>query len=482
MSDHGQMTILVADDEPDILAIIRVILRSAGYRVVTASDGLEAVKLAYREMPDGIILDVMMPLMNGYQVCRLLKYDTRTRGIPVVLCTVKSLEMDRLYGMTSGADAYVTKPFEAPQLLAAVQGVLEGRAPRRREEAPHAVETSTDTILSRINLILDQKLREYTILQHLGRAITGTLELNALLTVVLRSVSVDLGYSHGLFLMKTEEGIFAERASVGSGGNESWSGSDAELAGVAGILESGEPAVVSAEEVSAIFPQAIRQRFTGDAVAVIPVRSKGALLAVIMIEGRGISAFPQDVLAFFGMLAGQAALAIENATLYARMVTLSITDGLTGLANYRHYMERSETEFARSRRYGRPLSLIYLDLDHFKEFNDRHGHLNGDEALRRLAVVLRNGLRDADIPVRCGGEEFAVILPETEIDEAVNLAERLRTSVESTWAAEGHLTVSIGVATLTDTMESFQELIKNADQALYQAKQEGRNLVRAIRP
>ncbi len=238
--------------------------------------------------------------------------------------------------------------------------------------------------------------------------------------------------------------------------------------------------MVSAEEASSTLPRLILKHFTGDAMAVVPVSSKGSLLAVILIEGRGMLAFSQDMLAFFGMLAGQAALAIENAMLYARTVHLSITDGLTGLANYRHYMERFETEFARSRRYDRPLSLVYLDLDNFKEYNDRHGHLRGDEALRRLAVVLQSGLRDADIPARCGGDEFAVILPETELDEAVNLAERLRILVESTWAAEGRLTISLGVAAMSAGMQSFEELVKNADLALYQAKQDGRNCVRGV--
>ncbi len=214
--DERPLTVLVADDEPDILAIIRVILRGGGYRVITAADGLEAVKMAYREMPDAIVLDVMMPLMNGYQVCRLLKYDPRTRAIPVVLCTVKSMEMDRLYGMTSGADIYVTKPFEGPRLLAAVQALLEGCSPGKREGTLPGVETSTDAILSRINLILDQKLQEYTILQHLGRAMTGTLDLDALLNVILRSVTIDLGYSHGLFLLSVEGGgWWRRRLSVG---------------------------------------------------------------------------------------------------------------------------------------------------------------------------------------------------------------------------------------------------------------------------
>ncbi len=156
-------------------------------------------------------------------------------------------------------------------------------------------------------------------------------------------------------------------------------------------------------------------------------------------------------------------------------------DSLTQLAKKHHFYERAEEEMARSRRYGRELSLLMIDIDHFKRVNDTYGHITGDETLARVCERIRAHIREADLAGRLGGEEFAILLPETGSEEAFALAERLRKIIGDapieTERAELGLTVSIGVARLNPVVADVAAFIHNADQALYQAKDRGRNRV-----
>lgn len=469
--------ILVVDDEPDILAITRVMLLNAGYRVMTADNGLDAVKIVYQEMPDCIVLDVMMPRMNGYQVCRLLKHDNRTRDIPIILCTVKSLEMDRLYGITAGADYYLTKPFEPGDLLKLINESTRRRSERGERPRPlHGEESSTDAILTEINQLLDYKLREYTILQHVSRAISGTLNIDDLLRIILRSTTTDLGFNRGCFLLLDKKGNIEERYIIGEiGDRDPWKGAIDELPGLKNILEKGIPQLIEYRNMEGIVPPDIMNDLHGE-VAVVPVVAKGKAQGVILVESAN-GACNEDTLGFFLTLAGQAGLAIENAQLYSKTLKLSITDGLTGLYNYRYFMERLEAEFTRALRYDREIALFILDIDHFKDYNDRFGHLKGDEALRKMAAILKKNIREVDALARYGGEEFAVILPETGLDEAVIFAERIRKSVAEEWKKMGGMTASIGVAVINQDVRTAEDLIHKADGALYEAKRKGRNRV-----
>lgn len=171
----------------------------------------------------------------------------------------------------------------------------------------------------------------------------------------------------------------------------------------------------------------------------------------------------------------------ERKATEAKLRELATTDSLTGLNNRRRFMELSEREFARSVRYERPLAMFMLDIDHFKDVNDTYGHDVGDDVLRSLAETAVMALRGADILGRLGGEEFGVLLPETDESSAMEVAERLRRSIENTSISTREhtlkITVSIGVSTLKKDTSSVQDLLKHADVALYDAKQSGRNRV-----
>jgi diguanylate cyclase (GGDEF)-like protein len=222
---------------------------------------------------------------------------------------------------------------------------------------------------------------------------------------------------------------------------------------------------------------------------------------MVLVETKVERHWTEDEIALASALAEQAAVAIERARLYKRVQEQAITDGLTGLFNHRYFYERLDQEVARARRYGTPVSLLMVDIDDFKAFNDRHGHLAGDAVLRQLAGVFRDELRQSlDIAARYGGEEFAIILPNTpmvpaadaqlEMDLAGKLprlrdgeevAERIRRRVSET-PFTGHdrpalsrITVSIGVAVFLNRTASVEELVSNADAALYKAKRGGKD-------
>ena len=194
-----------------------------------------------------------------------------------------------------------------------------------------------------------------------------------------------------------------------------------------------------------------------------------------------------DDMLVLAAVSSELVVAVENSQLYQLTKRLSITDELTGLNNYRFLQQRLDQEYERANRYNRYLSLLMLDIDHFKEFNDAHGHIAGDRALADLAGVLMTCVREVDIVARYGGEEFGIILPETDAAGAFVVAEKIREAVSmfDFADAEGerdcHMTVSIGVATFPVHALEREDLLRQADDALYQAKHFGRDRVRAPR-
>jgi diguanylate cyclase (GGDEF)-like protein len=183
------------------------------------------------------------------------------------------------------------------------------------------------------------------------------------------------------------------------------------------------------------------------------------------------------------VLAAQAASAIENARLFSHVQHLAATDAVTRLFNRHHFFELAEREFRRARRYTRPLTLMMIDLDHFKVINDTYGHAAGDETLFSIARCIHQELRETDILGRYGGDEFTAILPETEIEQAQSIARRLcgqleRLKVKASPKSSGEITASIGIAGLHAEDERLSNLLEHADRALYAAKQAGRNCER----
>jgi diguanylate cyclase (GGDEF)-like protein len=184
------------------------------------------------------------------------------------------------------------------------------------------------------------------------------------------------------------------------------------------------------------------------------------------------------------LFADQAALAIEKARLYAEVQRLATVDEVTGLLNRRGLWEFGRREFERSRRFSRPLAVIFLDIDHFKQVNDTYGHAIGDQVLRTLCDRLRANTREVDVVARYGGEEFVILLPEVETPLATQVAERLRRSMAEAPAVTDQgpvkVSISLGVVQMRNEIHDLATLIDLADQAMFAAKQNGRNRVEVL--
>lgn len=213
----------------------------------------------------------------------------------------------------------------------------------------------------------------------------------------------------------------------------------------------------------------------------VPLFVRGTIIGLLTIDSRTIGAYDEDDAGLAQAFATQAAVAIENARLFEKVQHLAITDPLTELYNRRHFFELARREFYRARRYGTPMSLLMLDVDDLKLVNDTFGHQIGDQLVEFIGAQCRNQLRQADIPSRYAGDEFIIALPETTLEGAVQVAQRIREQTSQGFMADGQnlvpAAVSIGVSELDSSCFSLETLINRADQALYSAKQAGKNQV-----
>ncbi len=218
----------------------------------------------------------------------------------------------------------------------------------------------------------------------------------------------------------------------------------------------------------------------------VPLIRHDEFIGLMAIDSYRPNAYTQDDASLASSFANSAAIVIENARLFKQTQQMALTDTLTGIYNRRYFYELAQKEFARSKRYQNPMSIILIDIDHFKNVNDQNGHLAGDQVLMQFVQRIQDELRTSDILARFGGEEFIILLPETNLEDATLVAERLR-EVTAQYpfllvTAQTFITISLGVSCFRFTTPSLDHLIDESDKALYEAKQFGRNLVRTWRP
>ncbi len=306
---RGEPYILIVEDESNSRLLLETYLGDEGYSVKSARSGEEALKIVDEDKPSVIILDIILPGMNGYEVCKILKHSVTTSFIPVILVTALRGNEERIQGLDAGADDFISKPFNRIELLTRIKSLLR---------------------IKSLHEALEQKIAELEVAK-------------------------------------------------------------------------------------------------------------------------------------------------------SKLRKLAVTDGLTNLFNYRAFRNQLRLEISRSKRFNLPLSLLIMDLDHFKIYNDQFGHPSGDRVLKKFSDILRKNIREIDYLARYGGEEFVLILPGTEKKYGGLVAEKLRRLIEHTRFPNedklptGRITMSVGVASYPQDAQEEESLIRLTDQALYQAKRNGRN-------
>jgi two-component system cell cycle response regulator len=461
----SQGYILVVDDDPSICDTLTTMLQYKGYRTTVARNGREALAIAREDPPDLVLLDVMMPEVDGLQACRAFKQDPALADVRVLMVTARNGREDVVLALDAGASDYVTKPFFIDELVARIRTNLEVK---RYNDDMAAMLRISQAVSS--SLDIDRVL--YTIVSELAEVVQSDR------ASLIKIVDHQSGY-----VVATQD--------------------DPDLRNFRINLEiypeiqraSGEQRVVVVEDTHAdpLMSEVLDQLPTRKSVLIVPLQVMHEELGNYVLQSsREYRPYMESEIKFAQVVASAAANGLANAALYEqvesdnqRLTRLANTDDLTGLYNHRHFYQRLEEEYKRAERYSSDLSLILLDLDHFKLINDTAGHPQGDAVLRELSTVLHRTTRETDLLARYGGEEFAMLLPETHLAGAFQQAERLRRQIKAHYfeALLGKpLTISCGVACLPFSQDSFKAprhrqdaLIAWADQALYTAKRGGRD-------
>ena len=466
------MKILSVDDNADNRYLLEILLTAYGHEVISAANGMEALDKLRQYPADLIVSDILMPRMDGYRLCRACKQDEALRKIPFVFISSSyTEEKDEKFALGLGADAFIRRPIEPDALMNIIDTVL---AKDRSAPRPHVAKEEAGFLADYAERVVN-KLEEKV----------ADLETE----IAARK--------------KAEEALRRERALVGR---------IAETSPVGILVVDHEGRITfanaNAEKVLGLPREEIVRR-THDApdwhitdLAGNPVPQADLPVNRVMSGGQpvydiqhafawpngrrqvllSISASPLFDQA--GEIEG-VVVALEDITERKRMEQelerQARTDALTSAASRRHFFARAEEAIRLSRRYSRPLSLLMLDLDHFKLVNDTYGHHVGDLVLKAMVKVAWETLREVDVLGRIGGEEFAILLPETDAEHAFQVAERLRQAVADAKVpfngGSVAFTVSIGSATLVDRDATIDVFLNRADGALYEAKRTGRNRV-----
>jgi two-component system cell cycle response regulator len=450
--------ILVVDDNPLNVKLLAAKLTHEYYIVSTAENGLEALRKIENEKPDIILLDVMMPELDGFETCRRLKADAATVHIPIIMVTALSDTADRVKGLEVGADDFLTKPINDLALMARVRSLLRLKAVmdewRSREatsntfaaRAPLDEASHAAYVGSKVLLLEDSASEQTSIAQ------------------VLSNIFVNVFFASTI----------SEAASMAQTGNYDMVFASLDLKTEDGLL---------------ICPQ-LRTHNATRQLPIVLLANANEMVRV----AKGLDLGANDYLLYpldNNELIARTRTQLKHKHHYERLrrnyedsLALALVDPLTGAFNRRYLDAHMPRIIERTISGNKPLSILMIDIDHFKDINDRFLHANGDIVLRETVDRITNSLRPTDLIVRMGGEEFAVIMPETDIGTAMAVGERLRQRIaRDPFVLPGigkstNVTVSIG-ATYIEGMarEDADTLIKYADAALYYAKQNGRDRV-----
>ncbi|MBY5519075.1 PleD family two-component system response regulator [Rhizobium leguminosarum] len=448
--------ILVVDDIPANVKLLEARLLAEYFDVMTAADGYTALAICERNQVDLILLDIMMPGIDGFEVCERLKASQKTAHIPIVMVTALDQPTDRVRGLKAGADDFLTKPVNDLQLISRVKSLLR-------------LKTLSDELRIRADTAHTMGIDDLT------RAGEGRADETAQVLLVdgransqERIIKALKPVADVLALSDPQAALFEAAESV------------FDLVIVNANFDDYDPLRLCSQLRSLE-----RTRF----LPILIITEQGADEMVVRALDLGVNDYiirPVDPNELVARSLTQIRRKRYNDRLRASVkqtIELAVTDPLTGLYNRRYLDNHLNVLFNRSMARGRPLSVLITDIDRFKHVNDTYGHDGGDEVLREFSSRVRSTIRGADLACRYGGEEFVVVMPDTSPEIAAAVAERLRAAIENAPFMLKHsgealnITASFGIASRIASVLTPDQLMKQADLALYEAKNTGRNRV-----
>ena len=499
MADQKQFKVLIVEDHREMLLVLKKYLEDQNYVVYEAESGEKGIEQFHNIKPDLILMDIMLPGMSGLEAIeRIKKSITNDVYIPIIIITAKNDITDIVNGLGTGADDYIIKPFHFDELIARIKSALRLKELNELLVGQSKSLETANKEISGLNKELVEKNRElrkniYGLhsLFEVSMDLSSILDLAGLISSTLLTIVGQYSCKSAMFMLNNKRDhkqlhVFDSK------------GFDTDLKDISMPMDDPLVEYFLTHSSPAILDDLKHKINTSPSFNHLDRIGIG-LVAPVIIKGNvnGLICFGERVkqedfeereMQQITILSNIIAIAINNASLYKDVEQLSYTDGMTDLHNYRYFELRLKEEVQRHNRTKLGLSLLILDVDYFKNFNDTLGHQAGDTVLRKLGQILKETVRENDIVARYGGEEFAVILPAVDREGALVLAERIRYNVETTnFEGEhvqpgGRITVSIGEASLPQDSTNYEDLIRKADTALYAAKNAGRNLVKTYNP
>lgn len=489
--------ILIVDDAPEHLRLLTNMLVSQGYHVRQAINGKLALQGAQIVKPALILLDINMPEMNGYEVCKELKSIESTSHIPVIFLSAYSEPIDKVNAFQAGGVDYITKPFQIEEVLARVENQL----------TIHQMQKQLWEQNSRLQVEIIERQRaeeEIKFLLTTTKLINESVDFHDALEVTLRQICQTIGWEVGEAWIPNSETATLEYSRgwyVSEKKLEKFIDKSKHLILAPSIGLPGKVWVSQQLEWIENITETQNNEFVRSKLALevglktalsVPIIVNEKVLAILGFFHKESIKIELRLIELLKAVASQLGSFIHRKKIEAALVKanqkleqLATVDGLTGIANRRRFDEYLYFEWLRLFREKLPLSLILCDVDYFKLYNDTYGHLAGDFCLQHVAAALRQSVnRNSDLVARYGGEEFAVILSNTNANGAYHIAETIRKQVEriklihNKSQVSKYVTLSLGVASIIpDTEICPDSLIAIADKALYAAKHGGRNCV-----
>ena len=447
--------VLIVDDIPTNVRLLEARLTAEYFEVVTATSGQQALDICANSDIDIVLLDVMMPEMDGFEVCLRLKGSPKTHHVPVLMVTALDQPSDRVRGLEVGADDFLTKPVDDVQLMARVKSLVR-------------LKSLTDELRARAmtgqQIAVEDAIRAMDKISTAGGSIliidTDQRHAERLKNYLTPEHQVDI-------LTQPAEAVFQV------------TGAQYELAIVSMALADYDPLRVCSQ---------IRTLEHSRTLPIILVADEADRPRVVRALDLGVNDFisrpveRNELAARVRTQIRRHRYALELRQSVNNTMAMAVTDDMTGLYNRRYFDRHLGVMLSKAQSQDRDMALMILDIDHFKSVNDNYGHDIGDAVLREFAARLKRNIRGVDLACRFGGEEFVVLMPDTDYRQAETIAERVRQSISERSfeiGADRHLsvTVSAGVTLNEARSETPESLIKRADVALYRAKREGRNRV-----